>query len=237
MKMTHRGMWAYPQDVGEGGRRFRYGSNGPPCWEAVSPKNYGKRVLRWAESGVCLEKELSLDRWMEWFWEGVQVTQLGMRPTGSIHKLGKHTCWDFLAYGSMQRVRQSLHGSARGPLHIYYGWWLGVFVGLLTVEMGVPLTLLSALGTLFLLLACFTQLWYESLCLVLLYLVLLCSVGIPERPGLLFFGGGDREGMDWGDGEECVCVVGVTGRSWWRANCSWGCIVWENIKFKKKQAK
>lgn len=23
----------------------------------------GKRVLRWAESGVCLEKELSLDGW------------------------------------------------------------------------------------------------------------------------------------------------------------------------------
>jgi hypothetical protein len=39
---------------------------------------------------------------------------------------------------------------------------------------GGPLTLLSALGTLFLLIGCFVQLQYEGFCLVLLYLVWCC---------------------------------------------------------------
>lgn len=43
---------------------------------------------------------------------------------------------------------------------------LNIFVGLLTVEVRVPLILLPALGTLVMLLGCLTELWNEGLCLV-----------------------------------------------------------------------
>lgn len=51
--------------------------------------------------------------------------------------------------GSIQRLKQkskNMHGAALGPLHTCYGCWLGIFVGLLKVEMS--LTLLTGLGTL-----------------------------------------------------------------------------------------
>lgn len=37
------------------------------------------------------------------------------------------------------------------PLHVCYGSWLGVFIGLLTGAVGVSLSLAFSLGTIFLL--------------------------------------------------------------------------------------
>lgn len=62
------------------------------------------------------------------------------------------------------------------------------------VEVRVSLTLLLVLGTLFLLLCYLVQPWYEYLCLVFLYLVMLCSVGIPGRTTFSLKGNGG--GMD-----------------------------------------
>jgi hypothetical protein len=45
-------------------------------------------------------------------------------------------------------------------------------VGLLTVGVGIAMTLLPARETFFFLFSCFVQPWYEGLGLVLLYLVL-----------------------------------------------------------------
>ena len=50
-------------------------------------------------------------------------------------------------------------------------------MGLLTVGVGVSLTLLSALGTLLLLLGCPVQIWYRGFCLVSLYFVWWLSLG------------------------------------------------------------
>ena len=70
-------------------------------------------------------------------------------------------------------------------LSTYMLWLLAwCFCGLLTVGMGVSLTLLPALGTLFLFLGCFFQPGYGGLCLVLLYLVLSCLAVVFWRPVL-----------------------------------------------------
>jgi hypothetical protein len=50
--------------------------------------------------------------------------------------------------------------------------------------MGLSLTLLPALGTLFFLQRCLIQPLHKSLCLVLLHLVMLCLGDIPGRPAL-----------------------------------------------------
>lgn len=62
---------------------------------------------------------------------------------------------------------------------------------------GVSLTLLPAPGTLFLLLGCLVQLWYEGFCLVLLNLF--CPVWL-SLGGLLFSEGGVDLGERGGGG-------------------------------------
>lgn len=69
-------------------------------------------------------------------------------------------------------------------------------MGLLTVRIRMSLSLLSALGPPFLLLGFLVQSWYESLCLVLLYFVMPCLVGIPGRPA--FFLKDNRQAVDLG---------------------------------------
>lgn len=75
-------------------------------------------------------------------------------------------------------------------------------------ESGVSLTLLPALRTLFLLLSCIVQPWYEGLCLVLLYLVMLCLVNITGKPVVfVLFWKEMKEKQIWGKqcgGEELV---------------------------------
>lgn len=75
-----------------------------------------------------------------------------------------------------------------------YGCWLDVLGSLVTVGMGVSLTLLPVLGTHFLL-GCLSQHGCEHLCLVLLYLPVPCSVNVPGR-SVLFWGGGDEKGVE-----------------------------------------
>ena len=76
---------------------------------------------------------------------------------------------------------------------------LGVFVGLLTVR--VFLTLLLALGTIFLLLGCVIMHGHEGLCLVLLYLIMM-FVGISRRPAL-------SEGKQRNSGSGSVGMLGT----------------------------
>lgn len=78
----------------------------------------------------------------------------------------------------MRRQAQDHYGSASGPLCLCYSCYLGGFVGLLTMGAGVCLTVLPALGTIFLPLYCLV------FCLVLPYLVLSCL--IVSHGGLLF---------------------------------------------------
>lgn len=62
---------------------------------------------------------------------------------------------------------------------------LGAFVELLTVAVEVSMTLSPPLGTLFFLLGRLVQPRFEHLCLILLYLVMLCLVDIHGRPTLI----------------------------------------------------
>lgn len=77
-------------------------------------------------------------------------------------------------------------------------------------EWRLSLTLLSVLGTLFLLLGCHA----------LVYLVTLCSVDIPGRPVLSFLEE-NRTGDDLGGGEVC----GGSGKSGGKRKCDWECNV------------
>jgi hypothetical protein len=86
----------------------------------------------------------------------------------------------------LNQQSQSLHRPVLSPLHICYSCWLSIWGRLLTVLLGV-LPLLPALGTLFLLLGCLVQPRCEGMCLVLLYLLVPCSVDIPQRPGLFWW--------------------------------------------------
>lgn len=70
-------------------------------------------------------------------------------------------------------------------------------MGLLTARVGVSLTLSPAFGTLFLLLGCLVQFWYEGLCLVFLWLVMLCSSDVLGRPVLFWRETSSRSG-EWG---------------------------------------
>lgn len=128
-----------------------------------------------------------------------------------------------IKHGGSQRLKwesQSLSGSTLDPLQIYYGCL--VFGGLLTMAVGVSLIILPALGSILLFLGSLAQHWCESLCPVLLYLVL-CSIAIPGRLALFWWevgrsvAGGDGWWEYW---EECV------ERKLWS-----GCIIWEKIKF------
>lgn len=80
---------------------------------------------------------------------------------------------------------------ANSPLMSY-----GAFVEFLTVAVEVSLTLLSVLGTLFLLLGCLIQLCCEGFALS--YCVLLCHVWFLSIEGLLFSYGRQREGGSLG---------------------------------------
>lgn len=101
-----------------------------------------------------------------------------------------------------------------GTLHTCCGCSTWGFVRLLTVGVGVSFTLLTARGTYFFLLGCLIQLWYESLFLVLLYLVMLCLVNITGRPAFFWrekmqwiWGRSEQEGGLWGEasvGVRCV---------------------------------
>lgn len=106
-----------------------------------------------------------------------------------------------------------------------------LLVGLWTMGVGVSLTPLSALGTLFLPLGCYIQPWYEGLRPALLYLVRSCSVDIPGKPArhppLLK---GSRGGVDLGERRGGR----GTGRSGQRRKLQSGCNVWEENKRKKR---
>ena len=78
-------------------------------------------------------------------------------------------------------------------LDTHYGciaWWLSGCVGCPAVEVMMSLTLLSVLGTLFLLLGCPAGLPCPalSLCPIVLYVVRPYLVDIPGRPALIFEG-------------------------------------------------
>ena len=64
------------------------------------------------------------------------------------------------AHRGSQRLKQqsqNLHGTALDPLRIYYVVGSVFWGGLLTMGLGLSLTLLPALGSLFLLLGCLVQ--------------------------------------------------------------------------------
>lgn len=68
-----------------------------------------------------------------------------------------------------------------GPLYICCSCWLGNFEGPLTVGLGMSLTLLPSLGSVFHLLSYLAQLSCEGLCFILLYLAVLC---LPDVAGM-----------------------------------------------------
>jgi hypothetical protein len=76
------------------------------------------------------------------------------------------------SHGLKQQARRS--GSSPGPLHICYSCYIGGFVGLLTVGVGVSLTLLPTLRILFLLLGCFLQCQYEGFSPLSYYILFSC---------------------------------------------------------------
>lgn len=87
----------------------------------------------------------------------------------------------------------ALRGFVSGPLCIDYSQKLRVYMGLITVRGWKSPTLLSALGTLVLLLGCHVQLRYYSFCLIL-YFTLLGLVVISQKP--VFLLKRDRERVD-----------------------------------------
>lgn len=96
-----------------------------------------------------------------------------------------------------QRLKQhswGLHGSASGPLSIYFVCQLDLFVELLIEGACGSLTLLPALGTHFLLLGCFVQPHSQGVCLTLMDFVLFLSLG-----GLLLFEERFLESGCWGE--------------------------------------
>lgn len=105
---------------------------------------------------------------------------------------------------------------------LFFFFW----VGFLSVGAEVFLTLLSALGTFFFLLGYLIKLWYEGLCLLLLFL---CHVLLLPLEGLLFYerkrkssrSGWRESGGDWKEKKK--------GRTWS------GYIVWEKNKEKWKR--
>lgn len=70
----------------------------------------------------------------------------------------------------LSRANKGMQGSARGPLQVCYGFYLGVLVGLLTLGDIVSLTLLIPCGTLIFLLDSLVQTPYEGFCLLILYI-------------------------------------------------------------------
>jgi hypothetical protein len=92
------------------------------------------------------------------------------------------------AHRDSQRLKceqQSVHGSTIGPLYICYDCWLDIWGDpKLGVGISLSLTLLPALG----ILPSF-GLPHPGLCLVLLYLLVLCLVDVFESP-TLFWGKG-----------------------------------------------
>lgn len=90
------------------------------------------------------------------------------------------------AHGGSQRLKQqlrSLHGSVLSPLHVCYG--VGVWEGLLTVGLGHLRLFCLFLGTISIYWVPHPSLMW-SLCLVLLYGAVLCSVGVPGRLALFW---------------------------------------------------
>lgn len=65
-----------------------------------------------------------------------------------------------------------------------YGFKLGIFAGLLTVKANASLTLLLALGTLFLIWSTLVRNQYDGFCLVLLNLALYCLAIVSWRSGI-----------------------------------------------------
>lgn len=85
--------------------------------------------------------------------------------------------------------------STLGPLQMCYGCWLGILGDLLTVGLGVSLTLCLLLGLFSIYWVVSSRFECEDFCLVLLYLVrhaLLMSLG-----GLLFSGVWERRVEGW----------------------------------------
>ena len=78
--------------------------------------------------------------------------------------------------------------------------------------MGLFLTVLRPLGTLFFPLVCFDQPLYEVFCLALLYLVRACSVVISGNPTLILKG--NEGGLDMGERGS----KGEIRRSEWRGD-------------------
>lgn len=72
----------------------------------------------------------------------------------------------------LKQQAQVLHWSVLGVLNICYGCWLGIFVYSNSGYQCAADFFLPALGTLFLLLGCLVQAWYEGF---LLYLTAFCS--------------------------------------------------------------
>lgn len=85
---------------------------------------------------------------------------------------------------------------AKSPPYVLRLLSYGAFVERLTVAAEVSLTLLSAPGTLFLLLRCLIQLCYEGF--VLSYCILLCHVWFLSIEGLFFSHERQREGGSLG---------------------------------------
>lgn len=73
-----------------------------------------------------------------------------------------------------QQVRsgQVLHGSTSDTLHIYYIYYLCIFMEFLTVKATKSLTSMLVLGAFFLLYDIHVQIQYDSFCCILLYFIL-----------------------------------------------------------------
>lgn len=105
------------------------------------------------------------------------------QPTNQLNRVHKST-------EKLNQQTWALYGSYLSPLHILYGcvaWWSSRTPINGSVCRGSVSDFLPMLASLFLLLDCFVQLWYESLYPGLFYLVRPCSVNSPGGGrGLLF---------------------------------------------------
>ena len=101
-------------------------------------------------------------------------------------------------------------------------------MGLLTIEVDVSLTLLPALGTLFLRLGCLIRFCCKGLCLVLLSL--LCHIWLLSLGSLV--SSDERWRVDPG-----VREVGERREKWREEGKLWGCIVEEKNQFSIKKKK
>lgn len=135
-----------------------------------------------------LTSEIS-EHWRSW---GGKPRSQGMEDTRRICPPDELNKSHLGSQRLMQQAR-SLNRSAQSPLVLCYDSWYGVLLRLLTVVAAVPLTILSALETPFLLLGCLSNL--KKRAFVMSYRILFCIAWLPSS-GDLFFSEDEKEG-EW----------------------------------------